>query len=233
MPEQGSTTEPTTIPEALHAAAERWPDDEAVVGDDGERWTFAELLDRSRAVARALVASGVQQGDRVALWAPNSAWIATSFGTYLAGAVLVPLNSRYKGEEAAHVLRTSEARLLVTVTDLLGRSLLAELDGVGDLPALEERVVLAGPTADGALAWAAFLARRDGVTDTVVDDWAAAVGPDDRSDIIFTSGTTGAAKGRSSATAPACGSTRRGPGRSASATTTATSSSTRSSTPRA
>src|SRR5687768_16071170 len=130
-----AATEPTTIPQALYRAAERWPRAEAVVGDGGERWTFADLLDRSRGVARALLAIGVRPGDRVALWAPNSpTWIAASFGTYLAGAVLVPLNSRYKGEEAAHVLRTAEARLLITVTDLLGRSLLGELDGVADLP---------------------------------------------------------------------------------------------------
>ena len=76
-----------------------------------ERLTFAELLTRRRAAARAFVAAGVQPGDRVAIWAPNSAtWIVASFGVYLAGAVLVPLNTRYKGEEAGHVLRTSEAR---------------------------------------------------------------------------------------------------------------------------
>ncbi|HEY8547949.1 MAG TPA: AMP-binding protein, partial [Acidimicrobiales bacterium] len=189
--------EPRTIPDALIRAAERWPDKEAVVGDDGGRWTFAELLDHARRYARALVASGIEPGDRVALWAPNSpAWIAASFGTYLAGAVQVPLNTRYKGEEAAHVLRTSEAKLLLTVTDLLGRSLLAELDGVGPLPALAERVVLAGDVPPDATGGAAFLARGDADgLDTEVDRRAEAVGPDDPSDIIFTSGTTGAAKG--------------------------------------
>jgi acyl-CoA synthetase (AMP-forming)/AMP-acid ligase II len=207
MPE---ATAATTIPDALYRAAERWPDDEAVVGDGGERWTFADLLDRSRQVGRALVAAGVEPGDRVALWAPNSpAWIAASFGVYLTGAVLVPLNSRYRGEEAAHVLRTSGARLLITVTDLLGRSLLAELDAAADPPrwAAGEptamagepgtclRVVLSGQVPPGAVDWDAFLARGDGVADGEVDQRARAVAPGDRSDIIFTSGTTGAAKG--------------------------------------
>src|SRR6266545_3925624 len=106
-----------TIPEALISAAAHWPDHEAVVGPD-ERWTYADLLARSEEVGRALVASGIEPGDRVALWAPNSqAWIAASFGAYLAGAVLVPLNSRYKGPEAEHVLRTSGASMLITVTD--------------------------------------------------------------------------------------------------------------------
>ncbi|HEX7134846.1 MAG TPA: AMP-binding protein, partial [Iamia sp.] len=89
--------EPSTICDALVVAARRWPDVEAVVGEDGTRWTFQDLFDHSVAAARALVAAGVEPGDRVALWAPNSLrWIAASFGTYLAGAVLVPLNSRYR-----------------------------------------------------------------------------------------------------------------------------------------
>ena len=190
-----TTDDVRTIPDALRRAAALWPDDEAVVGDD-ERWTFAELLARSEQVGRALIAGGVEAGDRVALWAPNSqGWIAASFGVYLAGAVLVPLNSRYKGREAEHVLRTSEARLLVTVTDVLGRDLLAELDAVAELPTLRERVVLAGPVPSGATSWADFLARGDAVPVEQLDERSAAVGPDDSSDIVFTSGTTGAAKG--------------------------------------
>ena len=191
----GDTAALRTIPDALRRAAELWPDEEAVVGDD-ERWTFAELLARAEQVGRALLAGGVEAGDRVALWAPNSpGWIAASFGVYLAGAVLVPLNSRYKGREAEHVLRTSEARLLVTVTDVVGRDLLAELDTVAELPTLRERVVLAGPVPAGATSWADFLARGDAVPVGHLTARSAAVQPDDSSDIVFTSGTTGSAKG--------------------------------------
>ena len=105
------TTE--TIPEALEWAASTFGGAEAVV--DGEtRWTFQELLDEATRIARCLIGSGIERGDKVALWAPNSArWIATSFGVYLAGAVLVPINTRFKGMEAAHVLRRSRARLLL------------------------------------------------------------------------------------------------------------------------
>jgi acyl-CoA synthetase (AMP-forming)/AMP-acid ligase II len=187
--------EPRTIPEALQRAAQRWADREAVVGEDG-RWTFSQLLERSQQVGRALLARGIEPGDRVALWAPNSqAWIAASFGVYLAGAVLVPLNSRYRAAEAEHVLRTSEARLLVTVTDFLDRDLLAELDAAAELPSLEERIVLAGPTPPQATSWDDFLAAGDAVPPARLDERAAAVGPDHTSDIIFTSGTTGKAKG--------------------------------------
>ncbi|MEO6988985.1 MAG: AMP-binding protein, partial [Aquihabitans sp.] len=94
--------EPVTIPQVLDRAAREWPDVIALIGEDGIRWTFAELATEADVVARALIASGVAPGDRVAIWAPNSLrWVATSFGIYRAGAVLVPLNSRYRGAEAA------------------------------------------------------------------------------------------------------------------------------------
>ena len=99
----------------------------------------------------------------MALWAPNSArWIATSFGVYLAGAVLVPINTRFKGMEAAHVLRRSEAGLLSGSTDVLGTDLVGLLDDVGELPALRETVVLEGPGRPDGVAWDAFSARADG-----------------------------------------------------------------------
>jgi len=137
--------QPSTIPEALDRAADVFGHEEAVV-DGTTRWSFVRLRDEARIVARALMASGVRQGDRVALWSPNSArWIAASFGVYLAGAVLVPVNTRFKGTEAAHVLRRSGARILLGSTDMLDTDLLGLLDDVADLPALTERVVMDGP----------------------------------------------------------------------------------------
>jgi acyl-CoA synthetase (AMP-forming)/AMP-acid ligase II len=177
---------PATIPAALDAAAASWPAAEAVVDGD-VRLTFGELRSRALDVARALVASGVDTGDRVALWVPNSAdWIVTSFGVYYAGAVLVPLNTRYRGEEAGHILRTSGARLLFTVGSFLDVDYVASLSGVAGLDALAETVLMPSPE---------FLARGATVPVDDVLARAASVGPDDISDIIFTSGTTGAPKG--------------------------------------
>jgi HIP---CoA ligase len=141
--------EPRTIPEALDQAVDRFGNDEALV-DGTTRLSFRDLAERVDHAARALVASGIERGDRVALWAPNSAaWVITSFAVYSIGAVLVPLNTRYRGEEAGHVLRTSRARLLFAVTDLLGSDLVAMLAGVSGLDALEEIVVLEGPPRPG------------------------------------------------------------------------------------
>ena len=159
--------------------------------DRSDRWTFSHLHAESLRVARALVASGVRPGDRVALWSPNSArWIAASFGVYAAGAVLVPVNTRFKGMEAAHVLSRSGASVLLASTDAVGTDLLGLLEGA-DLPVLREAVVVDGPARAGAVGW-----------DDFVDRGAAAgnlplpvVGADDLADIIFTSGTTGAPKG--------------------------------------
>jgi acyl-CoA synthetase (AMP-forming)/AMP-acid ligase II len=185
----------TTIPAALRRAADQFPSSEAVV--DGElRLTFTDLEADAAGVARALMASGVVAGDRVALWAPNSGtWIVASFGIYLAGAVLVPLNTRYKGDEAGHILRTSGAKLLLTVTDFLDIDYVAELDGVAGLEDLGEIVVMSGPVPEGATAWNTFVARAGAVTPSALDERVQSVDTASLSDIIFTSGTTGAPKG--------------------------------------
>jgi HIP---CoA ligase len=180
---------PASIPAALDEAVARFPDHELVVDGD-TRLTFADVRAQAVDVARSLIAAGVEPGDRVALWAPNSVtWIVASFGVYAAGAVLVPLNTRYRGEEAGHILRTSGARLLLTVGDFLGTSYVQMLDGVQGLDALEETILLDG---DGLVK---FLERGGDVDASVVDARIRALGPDDLSDIIFTSGTTGAPKG--------------------------------------
>ena len=86
-----------TIPGMVLDAAERFGKGEAVVEGD-LRYSFAEVEGRMLAVARALVAVGVEPGDRVGLWAPNSAaWIFSALGVLAAGASLVPLNTRFRG----------------------------------------------------------------------------------------------------------------------------------------
>jgi acyl-CoA synthetase (AMP-forming)/AMP-acid ligase II len=219
-----------TIPHLAQSAAERFGADEALVDGD-TRLTFADLWAQAWAAAKGYVAAGIEAGDRVGMWAPNIwEWPVALLGLHIAGAAVVPLNTRYKGEEAAYVLQRSRARLLVTVDGFLGNDYVAmladlkagdrrpgperpgatgaesgqygtsTLDDVGDrslyphLPDLEQIVVLRPETGQGT-PWADFLAAGADVDDATVAARLAAVGPDDVSDIMFTSGTTGAPKG--------------------------------------
>jgi acyl-CoA synthetase (AMP-forming)/AMP-acid ligase II len=185
---------PATIPALLADAADRHRDRVAIV--DGElTLTYAELLDEARTFAAALVASGVEVGDRVAIWAPNSArWVVAFLGLELAGAVLVPVNTRFKGAEAADILGRSRARVLVTVTDFLGTDHHAMLAGL-DLPDLTTAVIVAGPVGEGQLSWKGLVDRATDDALAEVDRRRLAVDAEDPSDILFTSGTTGKAKG--------------------------------------
>jgi len=181
---------PVTVPAAVRRAAARWPDEEAVV-DGSTRLTWSTLCGRMTAAARAFAARGLRPGDRVAIWAPNSLeWIVASLGVYAAGGVLVPVNTRFKGGEAAHVLRTAGVKLLLTVTDFLGTDYIGMLDA-GISQELKV-VVLSGPPGD-ATAWQELL-RQAGHDATPLPAEQQLTG-DAISDIVFTSGTTGTPKG--------------------------------------
>ena len=178
---------PPTIPHAAAQAAARWGDAPALM-EHGETWSFAELWHHARAAASAFLARGVGEGSRVAIWAPNSReWIVAALGAMTAGAAIVPLNTRLKGIEAGDILRRTGAGTLMTVRGFLGidyRALLAE----ESLPVLGETVLL-------DQGFEAFLASGRGADDPAVDAALARLSADHLSDIIFTSGTTGAPKG--------------------------------------
>ena len=101
-----------TLPAAIRAAAARHAARDAVI--DGEvRLSYAQLVEAAESAARALIALGVQAGDRVGIWAPNRhEWIVAACAVHMAGAVLVPINTRMKGAEAADILERSGARVL-------------------------------------------------------------------------------------------------------------------------
>ena len=183
-------SQPRTIPQVLDRIADQFSDHDALVTDD-RRLTFAQLRDEVRTAAAAMIALGVGAGDRVAIWSPNTwHWVVACLATHYAGGVLVPLNTRYTAGEAADVLARTGAPLLVAAGEFLGVDKTADLDRDA-LPDLRHIVRVPIDKDDGT--WDEFLAR--GTDFDAVDARAAAVKPDDVSDILFTSGTTGRSKG--------------------------------------
>ncbi|MBC7271343.1 MAG: AMP-binding protein, partial [Streptomyces sp.] len=187
-----------TIPELIHSAAERYADTEAVV-DGRTRITYAELGARVERATAACMANGVTPGDRVAVWAPNSLdWIVAALGAVSAGAVLVPLNTRFKGAEAADILRRSRTRLLFVTGTFLGTSYVAALRRASSsqgLPSLRQVVVLSDDAPPEYATWKDFLASGEAVSTPEVRARTAGVTGAALSDITFTSGTTGRPKG--------------------------------------
>mgnify|MGYP006275981329 CR=1 FL=1 len=181
-----------TIGRLVMASAERFGEVEALV--DGDlRLTFPELRDAIVDAARAHVAAGIGRGDRVAIWAPNIAeWVIAGLGAVTAGAVLVPLNTRYKGTEAADIIRRSGASVLLCVNGFLGNDYVGMLEGQ-DLDC--RIVVLRGESPAGTVAWSEYLAAGASISEEEIAERVASTSADDLCDLVFTSGTTGAPKG--------------------------------------
>lgn len=151
------------------SVGDRFGDAEAIA-DGPVRLSFTELADRVRCAAGAFAAAGVATGDRVAVWAPNSAdWIIAAFGLLTAGGVLVPVNTRFKPAEAEDIIRRSGAKLVLVEKGFLGLDFTAP-PGVPVIDLKSDFLGSGSPL-------------------------ERAVDGDDIADIIFTSGTTGRPKG--------------------------------------
>jgi len=176
----------TTIPQVLFDQAARRPD--ALAIEDGDwQLSYGELAAQVKQAAGVMHHMGLGHGDKFGIWAPNCAeWIIVALAGQALGALMVTLNTRYKGAEAADILRRSHCKLLFTAKGFLGHDYPAMLDGQ-DLPYLQEVIVIREEEGRGA--FDDFLVREGNPVQgaTVVDE--------DISDIIFTSGTTGAPKG--------------------------------------
>ena len=185
----------TTIPALVEDAAARFGGAEALVDGD-VRMSFAELRDRIGQMAAALRAWGLASGDRVGVWGPNWwEWAIAALGVHAAGGVVVPVNTRFKGDETAFVLDRSGARLLFCSTDFLGTDHLGLLRSAdGGVPAcVKQTVVLRGPVPPGSVGFSDFVAQAP-------PDAPANCGPVEISDrdpchLMFTSGTTGRPRG--------------------------------------
>ena len=128
------TNLPPTLSALIDESSKRYGDRLAVI-DGSLRMSYAELAAEVRTMARALMSAGVQPGDRVAVWLPNTAhWLIAALGAHSAGASLVPMNTRYTGYEALDVLRRTGARVIFLPDRFLGVDYLAAISDAAASP---------------------------------------------------------------------------------------------------
>lgn len=185
---------PQTTPGVFAESVRRHGDRPALVDEQGGVTTYSELdVIRYRAAA-ALVAHGIEAGDRVAIWAPNTVqWVMSALAIHSAGAVLVPINTRMRGNEAGYILDKSGARLLFCAGNFLDAHYPSQLDA--HRPDSLEHVVVLHDAAAGDTTWEAFLESAPEDGRAAVDARFKALNADSVMDIMFTSGTTGLPKG--------------------------------------
>jgi fatty-acyl-CoA synthase len=196
-----------TVGSLLTQLAAGLPDREALVySHAGRRWTFRQLDDEAREVARGLMAHGVRRGDRVAVWATNvPEWVILQFALAKIGAILVTVNTSLRAAEIEYLLRQNETSTLVTIAGFRSVDYLEELRKVGAIgdaaerqarfPHLTRVIFIGDGCPDGLIPYAQLQAAAARVPAADVDAAERAVGLDDVINMQYTSGTTGFPKG--------------------------------------
>ena len=195
-----TTGEALTLPRAFAESVRRYRNATALRSEDGAQLSYAELDAQRLLAARALLGLGADFGDRIAVWAPNSVqWVITALAAQSIGAVLVPVNTRLRGQEVRYVLERSQAKFLFCAGRFLDQYFPDLLAGLR--PAGLQQLVVLGEVEGGArdLDWQGFLQHAEGIEAEAVDARSARLQPSDLMDIMFTSGTTGLPKGVMSA----------------------------------
>lgn len=173
----------------LRHGAQHFPDRACFMEGD-QVWTYAQVSAQVDDIAKALIAAGVQRGDRVATLSPPTALALSLFlATVSIGAIWIGLNPRYSRRELAHPLADAEPALIFAEAELDGRNYLDDLRS-----AAAGNPLVALPPGDEA-DWRRFLVSGAPVSDDTLAARRAAVDPSDPCLIVYTSGTTGAPKG--------------------------------------
>jgi fatty-acyl-CoA synthase len=210
----GTSGEPLlglTIGDLFDQTAARYPDNEALVSRHQElRYTYRALKDAVDRCARALIALGIEKGQRVGIWAPNCAeWTITQFATSKIGAILVNINPSYRLTEVQYALRQSGCAWVVIAPEFktsdytaMMRALVPEVEGArpgelrsAALPDLRGIVRLGEDAAPGMLRWSDLLAKASAVSAEDLARRQREQEFDDPINIQYTSGTTGYPKG--------------------------------------
>lgn len=186
--------------DALDAAATRWGNRTGWVFED-TRVSFVDMAERSAAVARSLLACDVGKGDLVATWMPSLREFAEiEYACARIGAVVVPINTRFRSFEVSHMLNETEARVLFVTERFLKNdyvAMLAELGAVGGdaFPALRRIVSVDTPHEARLTSWADFLALGETVPEAMLAERQASLHWSEPVLLQYTSGSTSAPKG--------------------------------------